>query len=212
MSDLREVPESDLPPVITIDVRLEQDGEDFIVTPLGETHRQLLQEILDDDVLRTWHTGGASVDRTTDKVTAASYYLGGEEVRIRYSEHSSGLGWLSTKRIMLCYSDDTDSLAAERLRYANFYGACVFVHQSSTVDRIVLEPKTHCKVCKNKLGHYECEWRICDLCAKKCEHSYVEGIGRSDGRLVQMTFCSKCGRPDPIWKPAHAVANVVSSL
>lgn len=54
----------------------------------------------------------------------------------------------------------------------------------------------YCSKCgATMLGRLECEWNICDDCAKKCRHAYERGAIFGPGVDIGMgEFCGKCGR------------------
>ena len=73
---------------------------------------------------------------------------------------------------------------------------------------------SHCERCKaNMITRCECEWGVCDACAKKCKHEFTQGVvhGGKSGSIGFGEFCTTCGRanPNPTMKMVKMTTSVI---
>lgn len=201
MSDPQEVHVLDLPLEVDVEVMLERDEFNFVLSPVDAAGVALFRKVLDGhDDMMTWRHAGAHVDRVGGRTNGASYYIAATRpITIRHDPTWSEPGWLSTMRIKLCYTEGSEQRIIDELRSANRFGSCVTVDQSSVPERVVLVPSTRCKHCNAMLHTRELDYSTCDACAEKCDHGMSEAAVLRGILPVQPMYCGKCGRRNPKW-------------
>lgn len=108
------------------------------------------------------------------------------------------------KTLKLIGTDIPDKYVVNGIRNVLYMGSSsklVLVELGSDADGIVLTfANTTCKICGKHVGRrVECDWRVCDDCAEKCDHMYDVGLVLSEGAsgLGAGNYCTKCGRGKP---------------
>jgi hypothetical protein len=106
-------------------------------------------------------------------------------------------------RVVVQGTNDDDKSEVGGLRDVCYFGGCspIFMGpvkvQEEAGIAITLKLCKHCQA--PMIGLVECEWSVCDACAKKCQHEYEKGIvhGGPAGTGAIGQFCGKCGRGKP---------------
>ncbi len=181
------------------------DGDNLVLKPSDDFSRLQAGDVLAaGENRRLWHFMGADYNdsRTKDLLVGAYYACGGKRVRVtkgnvEFSDYRGAL------KIYLDLSGTEDMQARYAVRDFGYLSGGMIVLDGSTADRVLLAPKSKCKVCGGPLASsVELEWSVCNTCYKVCQHIYKEGVCQANGNLAWLPFCIKCGRGDPAWKPS----------
>jgi hypothetical protein len=116
------------------------------------------------------------------------------------TEKTKGFTCISTVyvggiKLTLCGSTKDDKKEIKQIRSSCYVSAGEFIFISETeVDgkKAIIVTIRRCKLCRAKMITLtSCEWGICDACAAKCRHNYINNIthGGFFGK-----FCGICGR------------------
>lgn len=107
-------------------------------------------------------------------------------------------------KLTLRGSTKADKYEVRRIRdlcYVGRGGGLVFLGSTLVKNqKAIMVIGSHCKQCKtNMITSGECEWGVCDACAKKCKHTFTSGMvhGGKAGAVGRGEFCTKCGRGNP---------------
>lgn len=106
-------------------------------------------------------------------------------------------------KFMLRGSTKADKLEVRRIRdlcYCGRGGGLVFLGSAQVAgQKALVVVGSHCERCKaNMITRGECEWGVCDACAKKCKHKFTLGMVHGGKVGVGLgEFCTTCGRANP---------------
>lgn len=104
------------------------------------------------------------------------------------------------KRLFIVATSDEDELNLRGLRDSLFFSSGQLEFIRKTPEGSFEFCVERCQLCASPLiVRGRCEWRTCNSCADKCEHSYVDGHvhGGDVGLFGVGKFCEKCGRTKP---------------
>lgn len=105
------------------------------------------------------------------------------------------------RRMVLQGTTVEDKYIVNGIRNCLFFGSpkLVLVKIGSEEDPVLIFATAACKICGKRIAdRLECEWRVCDACANKCEHTYEIGLlVGGDAGLSAGRYCTKCGRANP---------------
>lgn len=79
-------------------------------------------------------------------------------------------------------------------------GGLIFLKKTEVDDKIaIVVTAMRCKHCNaGMIDMGSCEWKTCDACAEKCQHTYSRGAIHGGGIDIGVgDFCDKCGRARP---------------
>ena len=148
--------------------------------------------------------GGRSRDRDDNRFCTIRLYAGS---RIEPQSETEGLVTVTQDvhiggvELALRGSTEEDKHEVNFIRDTCYFGSGGLIFISETeVDgkKAIITTAMRCKYCDAGMIHYgACEWRICDACAAKCEHSYVCGAIHGSMDIGVGEFCNKCGRGKP---------------
>lgn len=185
-------------------VALTMEGDDIVVEPVGSDAAEILEQVLagaPDTLL--WKFGGSHYANplTKDRLLGMDFFCGGVSYRRRegnvtYTDYRGGL------KIHLDLETVQDATVRGRLLSYGYYGG-LRVKEGSTASRMQLGFAVQCKECNGPLARsIEVQRRVCDDCALRCQHQYIQGAGTANGCLALLRYCELCGRADPTWVPA----------
>lgn len=206
----------DLSEFTRITVAVAMDGANLVLAPSDDFSRDQIAIILDaGEDRRQWNFMGSRYrdSHIKDLFIGARFACGGQSYR-RTEGNSTFIDYRNAIKVYLDLEKAKDMRARYAVRDFGYFSGGVIVLDDSTADRVVLVPKSKCKVCGGPLVRFiELEWKVCNACHKVCEHEYEEGIGQASGRIVWLPFCTKCGRGDPNWKPSDdPIEDIVNTV
>ena|SRR3989344_848223 len=150
--------------------------------------------------------GGRGQDGDDDKFCTVHLHVGGRKEK--KSETSGNVTVISTEHVdsvelVLRGTTEEDKHEVGRIRDMCYFGSggLIFIGETE-VDgkKAIVTTGLRCKHCGAGMIRYsDCEWKTCDACAAKCEHTYVPGMihGGGVGDMGVGEFCDKCGRGKP---------------
>lgn len=102
------------------------------------------------------------------------------------------------KKLAIVGTTTKDKHEVNGLRDICYYGGgLVYVGQkqmSGSKTAMMIAGK-RCSVCGEYVSSWlACHWGVCDGCAAKCEHEFVEGAVIGGSVPYKGTYCKKCGR------------------
>lgn len=108
------------------------------------------------------------------------------------------------EKIALRGTDPADEDQLKGMRDSLYFGASnapIFLRETQDHDGRVAMVITLgiCKQCRGgMINRVACEWQVCNECATKCSHVYVQGaVHGGKVHLGEGCFCEICGRIQP---------------
>lgn len=149
--------------------------------------------------------GGRGRDSDNERFCTVHLHAGGHEeervetdrnVTVHRTVHVDGI------KLVLQGTTEEDKREVGRIRDMCYFGSGGLIYIGETeIDgkKAIITTGLRCKHCgSGMIRHADCEWKTCDACAAKCEHTYVQGTIHGGNLDIGFgEFCDKCGRGKP---------------